>query len=105
MTQISLDCGSDTQEDPGYPGFAPVCWVIGGFQRGFELAMETFYETVCDRVVGSCSDSGCTKEMGEGGKEVAFELSTPIGGNHVWNTKSRDPMGDESLGNGFRCDG
>ena len=35
---------------------------------------------------------------------MTFELLAPIGGNDVWNTKTRDPMSDEGLSDRFCSD-
>ena len=66
--------------------------------------METFDKAICNRVVNSSADLGCTQEVGEGSKEVAFELLSTISSDHLWNTESGDPMGNKSLSDCLGCD-
>ena len=66
--------------------------------------METFNEAICNQVVTRSADLGCTKEVGQGSKEMAFELFSTIDSDHLWNTESEDPVGDKSLSNCLTCD-
>ena len=63
--------------------------------------METFNETISDRVVRSSADTRSTKEASERGEKITFELSAAVGGDDVRNAKSSDPMGNECLCDGF----
>ena len=66
--------------------------VIGGFQGGFLLSVKAFNQTIGDRMVGRCSDTGGSKEVSEQSEEGTFKLSNAIGGNEIGNAESGNPV-------------
>ena len=73
----------------------PVLCIGLGFESCFELAMETFYQTVRYGVIGCGTNSFCSEDFRQLLPQVGFKLPSLIGCDHRRDAKARDPPLDE----------
>ena len=100
--EVLFDGRANTQQG-NWQCFQPVSSYFA-HEGCLELALESFDQTVATGVVGSCSDTGDSKEFHQMLPKMGLKLFSSVRSGGEWDAESCDPTKQERLDDHF-CTG